>query len=176
MNSPPRKIPGRRISQSWRCVVLELIVISTLNGVLFGMLLFLMASGLTSSSACWASSISRMRASTCSARSSASRSAAGSASGRAADRALLAGAIGAGVERYGLRACTATATCGAFVHLRPGVRDRGSGADHLARARGFPRSLAAGFPRFTIFSTNYPPTRCSCCWCRSRSSSASCSC
>src|SRR5665647_3401805 len=30
-----------------RCVVLELIVISTLNGVLFGMLLFLMASGLT---------------------------------------------------------------------------------------------------------------------------------
>ena len=29
------------------CVVLELIVISTLNGVLFGMLLFLMASGLT---------------------------------------------------------------------------------------------------------------------------------
>src|SRR5713226_664783 len=30
-----------------RWIVLELIVISTLNGVLFGMLLFLMASGLT---------------------------------------------------------------------------------------------------------------------------------
>jgi branched-chain amino acid transport system permease protein len=29
------------------CVVLELIVTSTLNGVLYGMLLFLMASGLT---------------------------------------------------------------------------------------------------------------------------------
>src|SRR5438046_9464030 len=33
------------LRRSW--VVLELIVISTLNGVLFGMLLFLMASGLT---------------------------------------------------------------------------------------------------------------------------------
>src|SRR3978361_2328094 len=32
---------------SRRCAALELIVISTLNGVLFGMLLFLMASGLT---------------------------------------------------------------------------------------------------------------------------------
>jgi len=32
--------------QGWY-VVLELIVISTLNGVLYGMLLFLMASGLT---------------------------------------------------------------------------------------------------------------------------------
>src|SRR5215471_7686479 len=31
----------------WGRIVLELIIISTLNGILFGMLLFLMASGLT---------------------------------------------------------------------------------------------------------------------------------
>jgi branched-chain amino acid transport system permease protein len=41
-------LPGERGShlRGWY-VVLELIVISTLNGVLYGMLLFLMASGLT---------------------------------------------------------------------------------------------------------------------------------
>src|SRR5262252_6477011 len=36
-----------RAPDSYECAVLELIVISTLNGVLFGMLLFLLSSGLT---------------------------------------------------------------------------------------------------------------------------------
>jgi hypothetical protein len=42
-------LPGHQRSshlRGWH-VVLELIVVSTLNGVLYGMLLFLMASGLT---------------------------------------------------------------------------------------------------------------------------------
>ena len=44
--SPPAGANAALTFQGWY-VVLELIVISTLNGVLFGMLLFLMASGLT---------------------------------------------------------------------------------------------------------------------------------
>ena len=38
---------GHQAPDRDECAVLELIVISTLNGVLFGMLLFLLSSGLT---------------------------------------------------------------------------------------------------------------------------------
>src|SRR5450756_2749305 len=61
---------------------------------------------------------------------------------------LLAGAVGAGVERYGLRRVAQERPCRrASVHLRSGVRDRGGRADHLGQEPGrFPRSRAARFP------------------------------
>src|SRR5438046_8315392 len=90
------------LRRSW--VVLELIVISTLNGVLFGMLLFLMASGLT----VIFSMLGVLNF------AHASFYMLGAFFGFQISRwlgfwpalliaPLLAGAIGAGVERYGLR-------------------------------------------------------------------------
>src|SRR3984893_15878715 len=105
LTRPPRTNAGRtRILLSRRCVVLELIVISTLNGVLFGMLLFLMASGLT----VIFSMLGVLNF------AHASFYMLGAFFGFQISRwfgfwpalliaPLLAGAIGAGVERYGLR-------------------------------------------------------------------------
>src|SRR6202020_1637555 len=84
----------------WGAAVLELVVISTLNGVLYGMLLFLMASGLT----VIFSMLGVLNF------AHASFYMLGAFFGYQISRwfgfwvaPLLAGAIGAGVERYGLR-------------------------------------------------------------------------
>ena len=121
-----------------RCVVLELIVISTLNGVLYGMLLFLMASGLTLI-------FSMMGVLNF---AHASFYMLGAFFGFQISRwfgfwpaliiaPLLAGAIGAAVERYGLRHVhKQRPRRRAAVHLRPGLRDRGNRADHLGQEPG----------------------------------------
>ena len=140
--------------------MLELIVISTLNGVLFGMLLFLMASGLTLI-------FSMMGVLNF---AHASFYMLGAFFGFQISRwigfwpglvlaPVLVGALGALVERYGLR----------HVHRHGHVaellftfglayRDRGSRADGLGQAAGrlsaCPTPL--DFSAFTIFSTNYP--------------------
>ena len=132
-----------------RCTVLELIVISALNGVLFGMLLFLMASGLT----VIFSMLGVLNF------AHASFYMLGAFFGFQISRwfgfwpALLVAPLLGRRDRRRRRAlrpaaraqkrpCRRTA-----VHLRSGVRDRGSRADHLGQEPGgFP---CAGLARFS---------------------------
>src|SRR6516165_3939560 len=134
--------------------MLELIVTSTLNGVLFGMLLFLMASGLT----VIFSMLGVLNF------AHASFYMLGAFFGFQISRwfgfwpalllaPILAGALGAAVERYGLRR----------------VHKNGHVAELLfAFRRRWISPLSRSSP------PTIPPTRCSCCWCRSQSSSGSC--
>jgi branched-chain amino acid transport system permease protein len=85
---------------------------------------------------------------------------------------LLAGAIGAGVERFGLRRVHKNGhvaellfTFGLAFVIEEVVQIIWGKSPVDFR---IPPLL--DFPAFTIFSTNYPATRCSCCWCRSSSS------
>ena len=153
--------------------MLELIVISTLNGVLFGMLLFLMASGLT----VIFSMLGVLNF------AHASFYMLGAFFGFQISRwfgfwpalliaPLLAGAIGAGVERFGLRRVHKNGhvaellfTFGLAFVIEEVVQIIWGKSPVDFR---IPPLL--DFPAFTIFSTNYPATRCSCCWCRSSSS------
>ena len=139
--------------------MLELIVISTLNGVLFGMLLFLMASGLT----VIFSMLGVLNF------AHASFYMLGAFFGFQIARwfgfwpALIFAPLHCRRDRRGCRALR-VAPCPqerprrrTAVHLRPGVRDRRDRADHLGQEPGrFPRPAALDFPAFTIFSTNYP--------------------
>ena len=84
--------------------MLQLVTFSTLNGILYGMLLFMMASGLTLIFSMMGVSLLPTLASTCSAPILGSRSAAASAFGPGLVLAPpLVGGLGALVERYGLR-------------------------------------------------------------------------
>src|SRR6185436_19693391 len=156
----PRLCPGRRrlISRGVR-VVLELVVISTLNGVLFGMLLFLMASGLT----VIFSMLGVLNF------AHASFYMLGAFFGFQVARwfgfwpalliaPLLAGAIGAGVERFGLRRVHKNGhvaellfTFGLAFVIEEMVQIIWGKSPVDFR---IPPVL--DFPAFTIFSTNYP--------------------
>ena len=135
----------------------ELIIFSTLNGLLYGLLLFLMASGLTlifehdgrlnfahasfyMLGAYLGFQISRY-----------------SATGRRCHCAVLVGVVGSLVERFGLRRAQARPRSRAAVHLRARLRHRRGGAADLGQAR---RSTIAcrraRFPGFHEFRTNYP--------------------
>ena len=156
---PPRKLRGGCVFQSRRCVLLELIVISTLNGVLFGMLLFLMASGLT----VIFSMLGVLNF------AHASFYMLGAFFGFQISRwfgfwpalliaPLLAGAIGAGVERYGLRRVHRNGhvaellfTFGLAFVIEEVVQIIWGKSPVDFRV---PTLL--DFPAFTIFSTNYP--------------------
>src|ERR1700737_3911901 len=157
---PPRKtFGGGCVSLSRRCVLLELIVISTLNGVLFGMLLFLMASGLT----VIFSMLGVLNF------AHASFYMLGAFFGFQISRwfgfwpalliaPLLAGAIGAGVERYGLRRVHKNGhvaellfTFGLAFVIEEVVQIIWGKSPVDFRV---PPLL--DFPAFTIFSTNYP--------------------
>ena len=147
------------VSYSRRCVLLELIVISTLNGVLFGMLLFLMASGLT----VIFSMLGVLNF------AHASFYMLGAFFGFQISRwfgfwpallvaPLLAGAIGAGVERYGLRPVHKNGhvaellfTFGLAFVIEEVVQIVWGKSPVDFRV---PPLL--DFPAFTIFSTNYP--------------------
>ena len=147
--------------------VLELIIISTLNGVLFGMLLFLMASGLTLI-------FSMMGVLNF---AHASFYMLGAFFGFQISRwvgfwpalivaPILVGAIGAaGRALRPAQRAPARPRAGAAVHLRPRLRDRGGRADDLGQAR---RSISAYRRRSTSppSRSSRPtirPTRCSCC-------------
>jgi branched-chain amino acid transport system permease protein len=159
---PPRKTFGTDASLTIRlrrCVVLELIVISTLNGVLFGMLLFLMASGLT----VIFSMLGVLNF------AHASFYMLGAFFGFQISRwfgfwpalliaPLLAGAIGAGVERFGLRRVHKNGhvaellfTFGLAFVIEEIVQIIWGKSPVDFR---IPPVL--DFPAFTIFSTNYP--------------------
>ena len=175
-------VAGRRrstvSSREADVIVLELIVISTLNGVLFGMLLFLMASGLTLI-------FSMMGVLNF---AHASFYMLGAFFGFQISRwvgfwpALIAGAAAGRRRRRAGRALRPAQRAQArprrrtAVHLRPGLRDRGSGADDLgqdARSTSACRRCWISRPSRSSPPTT-PPSRCSCCWSRSRSSSACC--
>jgi branched-chain amino acid transport system permease protein len=80
---------------------------------------------------------------------------------------LLVGLLGALFERYGLRRCTSSATCRAAVHLRPVVRHPRAGAADLGPLPvGTPTALPAGVhrgssrgPLFTLYGTQFPAYR-----------------
>ena len=138
--------------------MLELIVISTLNGVLFGMLLFLMASGLT----VIFSMLGVLNF------AHASFYMLGAFFGFQISRwfgfwpalivaPLLAGAIGAGVERYGLRHVHKNGHVAELLFtFGLALRSRRSCQIIWGRAGGFSGAAIARLPAFTIFSTNYP--------------------
>ena len=140
--------------------MLELVIISTLNGVQYGMLLFLMASGLTLI-------FSMMGVLNF---AHASFYMLGAFFGFQISRWLgfwpalavapvAVGGIGALIERYGLRnvhrhgACARTA-----VHLRPRLCDRKRRCRMIwgKAPADFRVPSLLDFPAFTVFATNYP--------------------
>ena len=69
------------------------------------------------------------------------------------------GCVGAAVERYGLRTrAPLRPRRRTAVHLRPGLPDRGSGADDLGPARRSPTAFPPilDCPLFTLYSTAFP--------------------
>ena len=139
--------------------MLELVTISTLNGVLYGMLLFLMASGLTLI-------FSMMGVLNF---AHASFYMLGAFFGFQIGQILgfwpafivapvLVGGIGALVERYGLRNVhQARPRRRALVHVWARLRHRRNRADDLGQGSGGYRVPASlDFSAFTAFSTNYP--------------------
>jgi len=139
--------------------VLELIVISTLNGVLFGMLLFLMASGLT----VIFSMLGVLNF------AHASFYMLGAFFGFQISRwfgfwpalliaPLLAGAIGAGVERYGLRRVHKNGHVAELLFTF-GLAFVIEEVAQIVWGKGpvdFRIPPVLDFPAFTLFSTNYP--------------------
>jgi branched-chain amino acid transport system permease protein len=125
---------------------MEFFTISLLNGVSYGLLLFMLSSGLTL--------IFSMMGVLNFAHASfymlgayfAYRSRASSASGRRCLAPLLVGLLGALFERSACAGCTSSAMCRAAGHLRPVLPDAGGGAAGLGALGGalWPARAAAG--------------------------------
>ena len=153
--------------------MLELIVISTLNGVLFGMLLFLMASGLT----VIFSMLGVLNF------AHASFYMLGAFFGFQISRwfgfwpalliaPLLAGAIGAGVERFGLRRVHRNGHVAELLFTF-GLAFVIEEIVQIIWGKSpvdFPSRRCSISRRSRSFPPTILPTRCSCCWCPSRSS------
>ena len=139
--------------------MLELVTVSTLNGVVYGLLLFMLSSGLTLI-------FSMMGVLNF---AHASFYMLGAYFGYQISRwigfwpalviaPLLVGGSARWSSATGCAACTGRPRRRAAVHVRPRLRDRGAGADGLGQAAGrlsaCRRSL--DFSAFTVFGTNFP--------------------